>query len=79
MREFTKSEHAYNFSYSNEAINKGNLKLLDKLLNICTKATLLLNSNKLEAYQTYFKQATGRDKSSTDNKFNFLKNFDDSS
>jgi hypothetical protein len=79
MREFTKSERAYNFSYSNEAINKGNLKLLDKLLNICTKATLLLNSNKLDTFQTFFKQASGRDKSSTENKFNFFKNFDDSS
>jgi hypothetical protein len=79
MREFTKSERAYNFSYSNEAINKGNLKLLDKLLNICTKATLLLNSNKLDTFQTFFKQASGRDKSSVENKFNFLKNFDDSS
>ena len=79
MREFTKSERSYNFTYSNEAINKGNLKLLDKLLNICTKATLLLNSNKLDAYQTYFKQASGRDKSSLENKFNLLKNFDDSS
>ena len=79
MREFTKSERSYNFTYSNESINKGNLKLLDKLLNICTKATLLLNSNKLDAYQTYFKQASGRDKSSLENKFNLLKNFDDSS
>ena len=50
MKEFTKSERAYNFSYSNEAINKGNLKLLDKLLNISTKATMLLNSNKENLY-----------------------------
>ena len=50
MKEFTKSERSYNFSYSNEAINKGNLKLLDKLLNISTKATMLLNSNKLGAF-----------------------------
>lgn len=79
MREFTKSERAYNFSYSNDAINKGNFKLLDKLLNICTKATLLLNANKLNTYQTYYKQASGKDKSSGENNFNFFKNFDESS
>ena len=72
MKEFTKSERAYNFSYSNEAINKGNLKLLDKLLNISTKATMLLNSNKLGAFQNYFKQASGRDKSTAENKFSFF-------
>lgn len=79
MREFTKSDRAYNFSYSNDAIDKGNLKLLDKLLNICTKATLLLNANKLNTYQNYYKQASGKDKSSGETNFNFFKNFEESS